>query len=279
MRMLSSLALATVAFAGAASVAAAQNAPAPKPVNTMRVVRDATFPLNMAYRTIGHAEQAGATGHYIDAARAHYRTALDRYGRSDAAGAAGEAMVAADLARAALDEHPRPAPVLPKDVPAPPTPAARAFHAGPPGGGPPGAARVASGGPGGPGGPGPMMRGPGGMMGGRGMMGGHGMMGGRGFRDMHRHHEFNAARLAALLKVETGPEAHQIAQAAVDANAAAQRAALAGNVEVAARESRVSGDLAAAVRDLAITNHPELARRHAPGRMGPPGTGGPPPPG
>src|ERR1700727_632252 len=92
MRMLSSLALAAVAFAGAVGVAAAQNAPAPKTPVATRAVHDATFPLNMAYRTIGHAEQAGASGHFIDAARTHYRSALDRYARNDTAGAAGEAM-------------------------------------------------------------------------------------------------------------------------------------------------------------------------------------------
>jgi hypothetical protein len=265
MRTLWFLALAAVAFVAASSAASAQNAPAPHAPAAARPARDATFPLNMAYHEIGRAELAGATGHYIDAARTHYRSGLDKYGRNDPAGAAGDAMVATDLARAALDERPRPAPVLPKDIPAPPTPAARAFRGGQgrPGGG---MSRVDTGGPG--------MGGPG-MMGEPGMMGGGGMMGRHGFGGMRHNEGFDATRLAELLKVETGPEAHQIAQAAVDANQAAQRAALAGNVEVAARQTRVSGDLAAAVRDLATANHPELARRRAPGRMGPPRMGPP----
>jgi len=276
MRTLWFLALAAVAFVAASSAASAQNAPTPRTSAGPRPVHNATFPLIMAYHEIGRAEIAGATGHYIDAAKTHYRSALARNGSGDAAGAAGEAMLASDLARAAIDERPRPAPVLPKDIPAPPTPAAGAFHGGPggmghgplmagPGGGPGGGSGMMGR---------PGMGGPG--MGGPGMMGGHGMMGGRhGFGGMRHHEGFNATRLAALLKVETGAEAHQIAQAAVDANEAAQRAALAGNVELAARQTRVSGDLAAAVRDLAITNHPELARRRAPGRMGPPRMGPP----
>jgi len=271
MRMLSFFALTAVGFVAAAGVASAQSSPAPKVPVATRMVRDATFPLNMAYHAIGGAERAGATGHFIDAARAHYRGALDRYARNDVAGAAGEARLASDLARAAIDERPRPAPVLPKDIPAPPTPAARASRGGP--GGPPGGpGGPMMGGPGGPGGPGMMGHGPMGepdMMGGPGMMGGHGMMGRHGFGRMHHDEGFNATRLAALLKIENSPEARQLAQAAVDANEAGQRAALAGNVELASRQTRVSGDLQAAVRDLAIMNHPELARRRAPGPMGP----------
>ena len=74
---------------------------------------------------------------------------------------------------------------------------------------------------------------------------------------MHRG-GFDATALAELLKVETGPEAHALAQNAVDANAAAQKAALAGNVAEASRQSRISNDLASAVHDLAVLNHPEL---------------------
>jgi hypothetical protein len=278
MRTLWFLALAAVAFVAASSAASAQNAPTPRASAGPRPAHNATFPLIMAYHAIGRAEIAGATGHYIDAAKTHYRSAIARNGNGDAAGAAGEAMLASDLARAAMDEHPRPAPVLPKDIPAPPSPAAGAFHGGPGGMGHGPMAAGPGGGPGmgGPGMGGPGMMGGHGMMGGDGMMAHHGMMGRHGFGGMRRHEEFNATRLAELLKVETGAEAHQIAQAAVDANEAAQRAALAGNVELAARQTRVSGDLAAAVRDLAITNHPELARRRAPGRMGPPRMGPPP---
>jgi hypothetical protein len=80
---------------------------------------------------------------------------------------------------------------------------------------------------------------------------------GAGF-GMRRGGGFDATRLAEILKIETGPEARQLAQNAVDANSAAQRAALAGNVEEAARQTRISGDLAAAVHDLAALNHPDL---------------------
>jgi alcohol dehydrogenase class IV len=76
-----------------------------------------------------------------------------------------------------------------------------------------------------------------------------------------RHGRFDAVGMAELLKVETGAEAHALAQNAVDANAAAQKAALAGNVAEASRQTRISDDLAAAVHDLAVLNHPELGNR------------------
>ncbi|HEX3551312.1 MAG TPA: hypothetical protein VHT53_13090 [Candidatus Elarobacter sp.] len=222
-----------------------------------RPAPDPALPLMMAYRAIGRAEQAGATGHFIDAARTHYRGALARYGRNDGTGASAEASLASDLARAATDERPRTAMPGPKDVPPPPSPRPRA--AGGAMGGPGGA----MGGPGGfPGEfrgnePGPMMagggHGPGGFMArGHGFGGFGGGFGPRGF---------SATRLAEALKVETGPEARQLAQAAVDANASAQRAALAGNVEEAGRASRVAGDLMAAVDDLVRLNHPAPAQR------------------
>ncbi len=210
-------------------------------------VRDSAFALSGAYREIGRAENAGASGHYVDAARSHYRSALARHDRNDDAGAAAEARLASDLARVALDERPRNA-SGPKDVPAPPTP--RPMQARGSG------MTIMSGGAwrgmdgaGGPGGPGrmPMMR----------------IAGGRGF-GMHGGHGFDAARLAAIMKVETGAEARQLAQNAVDANSAAQRAALAGNVEEAARQTRISGDLVEAVHDLAALNHPDQMRSQMP---------------
>jgi hypothetical protein len=79
---------------------------------------------------------------------------------------------------------------------------------------------------------------------------------------MRMHHGgFDATGMAELLKVETSAEAHALAQNAVDANAAAQKAALAGNVAEASRQTRISDDLAAALHDLAMLNHPELGRR------------------
>ena len=216
----------------------AQAAPPANPQAMPRRVVDSAYALGAAYRDIGRAENAGATGHYIDAARTHYRSAIDRRGRSDEVGASAEARFASDLARVAVDERPANAPTGPKDVPAPPTPRPV------PGGSPDGAPMIRITGADGPMGPDqlPMMR----------------VMG-----DMMRMHHggFDATGLAELLKVETGAEAHALAQNAVDANAAAQKAALAGNVAEASRQSRISDDLAAAVHDLAVLNHPELGNR------------------
>jgi len=249
------LLLATVIVAGAVpGMAAAQQVDDTQVITAQAkmaapVLRepDAAFPLNFAYQMIGTAEQAGGTGRYLDAAKTHYRAAIDRYGRKDNAGASGEARIALDLARAALDERAKPMqPPAPKDIPAPPTPPAGNYK------------RVVIGGA-------PMLGAPGGpalALGGAGVhefhvagpvgavMLGNTAFGGPGGSD--------ATALAEVLKVETGAEARSLAQAAVDANAAAQRAALAGNVEEAARQSRISRDLVDAVRDIAMLNHPEL---------------------
>jgi len=265
------LLLATVIVAGAVpGMAAAQQVDDTQVITAQAkmaapVLRepDAAFPLNFAYQMIGTAEQAGGTGRYLDAAKTHYRAAIDRYGRKDNAGASGEARIALDLARAALDERAKPMqPPAPKDIPAPPTPPAGNYTRVVTGGGP------MLGAPGGPGpdvafiGPAPMkggdsvrefhVVGPGGLGMAGGMMLANPAFGGHGGSD--------ATALAEVLKVETGAEARSLAQAAVDANAAAQRAALAGNVEEAARQSRISRDLVDAVRDIAMLNHPELRR-------------------
>jgi hypothetical protein len=227
-------------------VAAAQTAPAPsapKAPAPPRVV-DSAFALGAAYRAIGRAEQAGATGHYLDEARSHYRSAYDRHGRNDDAGASAEANVALDLARVALDEHP-PAPYTgPKDVPAPPTPRPGSERTLTIEGTAPDFAPIMErvvrvSGPDGAFGREPTMRV---------MADGFGMFG-RGF---------DATALAEVLKVEKGAEARQLAQNAVDANAAAQKAALAGNVSEALRQSRIANDLTEAVHDIAAMNHPEL---------------------
>lgn len=239
--------------------AAAQTAPAAPPapgaspgvVRVMRVptvmrTQGAAFALNGAYREIGRAEQAGATGHLVEAARTHYRGAMSRYGKNDGVGAAAEARLATDLARAALDERPRPAQPTPRDLPAPPALPAMPGMAD--AGGPP-MPRM----PMADGGPGMMMRtiniesnlrfGDGG-----------------GFRMRGSHGGFDAMRLAEAMKIESGPEAKQLAQAAVDANAAAQRAALAGNVTEVARQTRLSGDLMSALEALVALNHPDQHR-------------------
>jgi len=244
------LMLAATALVAASAPAAAQTAPTSVAAPVTRPAMDPALPLIMAYHAIGRAEQAGATGHFIDAARTHYRSALDRNGRNDAPGAAAEARLAADLARAATDERPRTAPAGPRDVPAPPSPRPRAANAP---------------GMGGPGMPGDgAMREHGNvafrMVGPDMMMMHDGMPGGM----MHRgfgHREFSATHLAEALKADNGAETRQLAQAAVDANAAAQRAALAGNVEEAGRASRVASDLLAAVDDLVRLNHPAPAPR------------------
>jgi hypothetical protein len=216
----------------------AQTAPPGNPQAMPRRVVDSAYALNAAYRDIGRAENAGATGHYIDASRTHYRSALERRGRNDETGASAEARLASDLARVAIDERPANAPTGPKDVPAPPTP--RPGTGGPPDGMP----MIRITGPDGPMGPDhlPMIQAMGDAM------------------RMH-HGGFDAIGLAEILKVETGAEAHALAQNAVDANGAAQKAALAGNVAEASRQSRISDDLATAVHDLAVLNHPELGNR------------------
>jgi hypothetical protein len=160
--------------------------------------------LNVAYHAIGRAEALGAQGRYLDAARRHYRAALDRFGRRDRAGAVAEAHVAWNLADAAIDEHPIPAP---NDIPAPP------------------ALTMAL-----------------------------------GFQ--HRlPQSLDTARLAMLLKIENTAEAHELANSALDANIASQRADLASNVQEAKRERMLGFHLAAAVRSLAYADHPELFRR------------------
>lgn len=254
MRVGSLVAVALVALSlpGAALAQPAPPANAPAPPNGAQTrgpaifwarTADSSFALRMAYGAIGRAENAGATGHYIDAARTHYRSAIARHDSNDDRGASQEARLASDLARVAVDERPANAQTGPKDVPAPPTPRP-SQNAGRNG------VTVLRGGPGMPGEAGGL---PG--FGGtriRVMDGAEfGMRGGGGF---------DATRLAEVLKVETGPEARQLAENAVDANSAAQRAALAGNVAEAARQTRISSDLATAVHDLAALNHPELAR-------------------
>jgi hypothetical protein len=233
------LAAAMVAVVGSAAFAQTAAAPvAPAGPAMAPRVPDSAFALNMAYRDIGRAELAGATGHYVDAAKTHYRSAIDRRGRNDDAGASAEARIASDLARVALDERPPAERSGPKDIPAPPTPR-------PVAGGTAREQRV--------------------MMNGVSMPRVMGFdmpqmltLGGpEVFMSMHGG-SYSATGLAEILKVETGAEARQLAERAVDANAAAQKAALAGNVGEAARQTRLSNDLSAAVHDIAALNHPEL---------------------
>jgi hypothetical protein len=222
---------------------------------------DAHLPLLMAYRTLGVAEAFGASGHYLDAARSHYRSALARLGNNDQAGAGAEARLAADLAHVALAERPAP---TPHDLPPPPAPAAH----------PP----MAMGGP--MDGMGPH---PGGWGGGRGP-GGPGGAAGR-HRGGHEH-GVSLAEVGALLKLDNTPEVHELADAAFAADQAADKAAFTGDRQQAARQHRIAGALGAAVRDLAQLDHPELRHRGGFGgpdgggfgqRRGPGGPGGGPP--
>ncbi len=117
LRQLVTLSVLTLALGGTSVAQTAPAAPSAPPA--ARAERAASFALRGAYRTIGDAEVRGAST-YLDAAKAHYRDAIARLGRHDA-GAASEAMAAAALARAAIAEHPAPAP---RDIPAPPALAA-----------------------------------------------------------------------------------------------------------------------------------------------------------
>lgn len=124
MRSFSLSSLLAVALVAGPLAASAQTLPPPTAAHPARVP-DAHLPLMMAYRTLGIAEAFGASGHYLDAAREHYRGALARLGRNDAAGAGAEARLAADLARVALADRPFP---TPHDLPAPPSPAPGGPH-------------------------------------------------------------------------------------------------------------------------------------------------------
>jgi hypothetical protein len=217
---------------------------------------DAAMPLRMAYREIGMAEALGASGRYIDSARTHYRAGIAA-AATDARRAAGEARVAADLAQVALAERPMP---VPRDLPAPPAPKARAHDGAGPG---------AMGGPDGPGGPdgrpmaGPGTGGPG--LGAQSMRGREGFGGPEGFRGRggFRGHEDGAdpVALAELQRRSSNPEVKQLVADAIAAQSAAQRAATAGNVEEARRQMHVGGALARAARDLAFATGPRPERR------------------
>jgi len=234
----------------APSVAAAQTAPAPaasarpagawhghRPMMGGEPGMGSALALRGAYNAIGHAEAAGGSGPYLEAAKAHYREALTRNGKSDTRGATAEARAASSLARASMALV---APPVPHDVPAPPAlPAGGGMMGaadrpdGPPMGGERGPMMEGRGGPGGPGGWGPR--------GERGGIGHHG--GGDGIE--------NLAKLAALANTD---EAKRFANDALNANMASERAAFAGNREEAMRQRRLAGDLAGAVHALASLN-------------------------
>jgi hypothetical protein len=198
------------------------------------------YALRGAYSAIGRAEAGGGSGPYLDAAKAHYRDALARNGRSDPRGAMAEARAASSLARASMALV---VPPVPHDVPAPPAP--------PAGGGMMGAADR-------PEGP-PMDGGRPPMMDGRGGPGGPGEWG-RGERDGMRGHGEGIENLGKLASIANTDEAKRLANEALSANMASERAAFAGNHEDAMRQHRLAGDLAEAVRALASLNMTPPAR-------------------
>jgi len=231
----------TLGLLASSAAASAQTLPPPTTRAAVRVP-DARLPLTMAYRAIGLAEAFGASGHYLDAAREHYRGALARYGHGDQPGAGAEARLAGDLARVALAERPLP---TPHDLPAPPAPAADMSA-------PKTMTGVAAMGPGGGCGPCAMRRG----------------MRGRG------RGAVGIAEVGRLLKIENTPEAHALADAAFAADQAAVKAAYGGDLPTARRQKRIADALGSAVRDLAMLDHPELRQRpHFPGMRRPMGPG------
>jgi hypothetical protein len=239
LRQLATLSVLALALGGTAVAQTAPAAPAAaSPARAAFAERAASFALRGAYHTIADAEAGGAST-YLDAAKTHYRDAIARLSRHDA-GAASEAMAAAALARAAIAEHPVPAP---RDIPAPPAlaDAGAPLMPHPP---------VRSNGLG----PQPLrQQGP--------QMRGHRGMAGR----------FDATRLAADAKLANTPEAHDLAQKAVDADVARTHADFSENWEEAMRQSRIASSLAMAVRSLALADHPRTfpgPRRRPPATVG-----------
>jgi hypothetical protein len=87
---------------------------------------------------------------------------------------------------------------------------------------------------------------------------------------------FDPATIARDAGIQNTAEAKQLAQAAVDANIAGDRAAFGGNREEGMRQYRMARDLAMAVRQLAQADHPDAFPTNNTRRrpmMGPPGMG------
>jgi hypothetical protein len=250
--MLRLISLSSALVLGLSATVLAQTAPAAAPAAVPSAARagfaerGAAFALRGAYHAIADAEARGAS-QYLEAAKNHYRGALARLARHDA-GAASEAMAAAALARAAVAEHPVPAP---RDIPAPPPIAA--------------------------GGPSPMMmpRPPVAMEGRGNMPMQGGMQRMQGGPPMNRGHgrsgRFDPTRLAADAKLANTTEARDLAQKALDADIARTHAAFSGNADEAMRQGRLASDLAMAVRSLALADHPPAFPRRP---MAPGGRGG-----
>jgi hypothetical protein len=227
LRLLATVGAFGLALSGTALAQTAPTAPSAPSAGARAAfaARAATFALRGAYHAIADAEARGAST-YLDAAKTHYRDALARLGRQDP-GAAGEALAASALARAAVADHPEPAP---RDIPAPPALAQSGtppmmMRRPPMGGGP------------------QMQRGP--QMRGRMHRGPRGMAG-----------RFDATRVAADAKLANTAEARDLAQKALDADVARTHAAFAGNMDEAMRQGRLASALATAVRAIAMADHP-----------------------
>src|SRR5580704_5219184 len=80
------------------SLAVAQDAARPPGPPPEFLSRGAVLSLRGAYASIGEAETSGAGGSYLDAARTHYRSALQRFANNDLTGAAAEGRAARELA-------------------------------------------------------------------------------------------------------------------------------------------------------------------------------------
>lgn len=238
------LAVSLLAIPAAASAQAAPDAGGepPRPPVLIRRAFDAAGPLRATYRLIGLAEALGASGRYLESARTHYRAAYTSYQQHDTRKAVAQARVASDLTRAALVGHTP----TPRNLPAPPSPAPRA-------GGPEGFAQQEEGVG----------------FGDRATVRAGGFEGpGPAFRRERGAREVDVVELAEIQRRDSSPEVRQLVSDALAATSAAQRAALAGDVDGAERQNRIAVNLAAAARDLAFANAPAPSRSPAPRSQG-----------
>jgi hypothetical protein len=224
--MLAALALAPAAgSAQSADQTAAAPVASPRPADF--ALRAASFTLRRAYEAIADAQQLGGSN-YLTAAKTHYRSAIERYGKGDPA-AAAEAMAADALARAAMADHRAPAP---SDLPTPPAASTVALSQ-----------RGRAWGE---------MHRPQGAMQPYGGMQRNAMHVGfaPGGRDGRVGH-FDASRLAAAAQRAGSAEAKGYAESALRADEARTRAEFAGDTSEAMRQGRLASALSRAVEAMA----------------------------
>jgi hypothetical protein len=203
--------------------------------------------LARAYHTIGEAEALNGRSPYVGQARSHYTGAYARYRRGDATGTTAEAMAAAALAQAALDDRP---PYVPRGLEAPPTPAPRTRSA-----------RPAPGAPAAPGAPPAAVLPPG-------MPDLSHLQEITRLPQMLMMHRFDASSLQALVTLENTPEVRTLAERANAAAANAQRATASNDREGARRQERLADDLAQAVRGITAADHPSRMPRRPLSELG-----------